>query len=144
MLVELRLAEQRLKAVLEVLDGANVTDVTRHYRVVRETVQDCLQRYGNQCLAGLADRSSRPRAVRTRWPLESRPGWSSCVWPIGAGVRPPSSTYRNLTVVRVAGLDRHYRRGEWLVGHGHLVFTNRVTLELSVSLPASGRVPTCD
>ena len=52
--------EQRLKAVLEVLDGANVTDVARHCGVARETVQDCLRRYGNQCLAGLADRSSRP------------------------------------------------------------------------------------
>ena len=60
--MNIKLVEQRLKAVLEVLDGANVTDVARHYDVARETVQDCLRRYGNQGLAGLADRSSRPES----------------------------------------------------------------------------------
>ena len=40
MLVELGVAEQRYRAVLEVLDeGATVTDVARRYGVARQTVQ---------------------------------------------------------------------------------------------------------
>jgi transposase len=38
MLVELRLVEQRHQAVLEVLDGATVTDVARRFGVARQTV----------------------------------------------------------------------------------------------------------
>ena len=44
MLVELGLVEQRYKAVLEVLDGATVTDVARRNGVVRQTVHDWLRR----------------------------------------------------------------------------------------------------
>jgi transposase InsO family protein len=61
-LVELRLVEQRYKAVLEVLEGAQVTDVARRYGVARQTVHDWLRRYGDHGLAGLADRSSRPES----------------------------------------------------------------------------------
>ena len=76
MLVELRLVEQRYKAVLEVLEGAQVTDVARRYGVARQTVHDWLRRYGDHGLAGLADRSSRPATLpspdeRPRW----RPRW---------------------------------------------------------------------
>ena len=60
MLVELGLVEQRHKAVLEVFDGATVTDVARRYGVTRQTVHAWLRRYANQGLAGLADRSSKP------------------------------------------------------------------------------------
>jgi hypothetical protein len=35
MLVELRVAEQRLRAVWEVLDGASVTEVARRFQVCR-------------------------------------------------------------------------------------------------------------
>jgi len=61
-LVELGVAEQRYRAVLEVLDeGASVTDVARRYGVARQTVHGWLRRYANDGgLAGLADRSSRP------------------------------------------------------------------------------------
>ena len=38
MLVELAVAEQRLRAVLEVLDGASVTEVARRFGVSRQTV----------------------------------------------------------------------------------------------------------
>lgn len=38
MLVELGVMEQRYRAVLEVLDGAEVTDVARRYGVARQTV----------------------------------------------------------------------------------------------------------
>ena len=60
MLVELRLVEQRYKAVLEVLDGASVTDVARRFGVARQTVHVWLRRYAADGLAGLADPSSRP------------------------------------------------------------------------------------
>ena len=64
MLVELGVAEQRYRAVLEVLDeGASVTDVARRYGVARQTVHDWLRRYVNDGgLAGLVDRPSRPES----------------------------------------------------------------------------------
>ena len=42
MLVELGLVEQRYKAVCEVLEGANVTDVATRYSVSRQTVHTWL------------------------------------------------------------------------------------------------------
>ena len=62
MLVELGLVEQRYKAVMEVLDGATVTDVARRNGVVRQTVHDWLRRYAAHGLAGLADGSSKPQS----------------------------------------------------------------------------------
>ena len=64
MLVELGVAEQRYRTVLEVLDeGATVTDVARRYGVARQTVHGWLRRYVNGGgLAGLVDRSSRPES----------------------------------------------------------------------------------
>jgi transposase len=60
-LVELGVAEQRHRAVLEVLDGAAVTVVARRYGVSRQTVHRWLGRYaGEGGLANLVDRSSRP------------------------------------------------------------------------------------
>jgi transposase InsO family protein len=59
-LVELGLVEQRYRAVMEVLDGAAVTDVALRNGVVRQTVHDWVRRYANHGLAGLADRSSKP------------------------------------------------------------------------------------
>ena len=64
MLVELGVAEQRYRAVLEVLDDdASVTDVARRYGVARQTVHGWLRRYVNDGgLVGLVSRSSRPEA----------------------------------------------------------------------------------
>ena len=45
MLVELRVAEQRLRAVWEVLDGASVTEVARRFQVSRQSVHVWLRRY---------------------------------------------------------------------------------------------------
>jgi transposase InsO family protein len=60
-LVELGVAEQRHRAVLEVLDGAPVTVVARRYGVSRQTVHRWLARYaGEGGLANLVDRSCRP------------------------------------------------------------------------------------
>ena len=61
MLVELGVAEQRYRAVLEVLDGAPVTVVARRLGVSRQTVHRWLGWYaGEGGLANLVDRSSRP------------------------------------------------------------------------------------
>ena len=60
MLVELNLVEQRYKAVLEVLDGASVTDVAKRNGVSRQTVHAWLRRYANQGLGSLADKSKKP------------------------------------------------------------------------------------
>ena len=61
MLVELRVAEQRLRAVWEVLDGASVTEVARRFTVSRQSVHVWLRRYAaDGGLGGLGDRSSRP------------------------------------------------------------------------------------
>ena len=60
LLVELNAVEQRLKAVLEVLDGASVTDVARRYEVTRQTVHEWLRRYAADGLKGLVDQSSKP------------------------------------------------------------------------------------
>jgi transposase len=45
MLVELRVAEQRYRAVWEVLDGASVTDVARRFKVSPQSVHSWLTRY---------------------------------------------------------------------------------------------------
>ena len=60
MLVELGLVEQRYKAVLEVLEGADVIDVARRYGVVRQTVHTWLRNYASRGLGGLVDGSSKP------------------------------------------------------------------------------------
>jgi transposase InsO family protein len=59
-LVELGVAEQRYRAVLEVLEGAPVTVVARRFGVSRQTVHRWLGRYAaDGGLANLVDRSSR-------------------------------------------------------------------------------------
>jgi transposase-like protein len=93
-LVELGLVEQRYKAVLEVLDGATVTDVARRSGVVRQTVHDWLRRYAADGLAGLPMDHPRPSPALTRWPRRSRPPSSSCAGPIPAGAPAPSATAR--------------------------------------------------
>ena len=60
MLVELGMLEQRHKAVLEVLNGATVTDVARRYGVARQTLHDWLRGYARNGMAALSDRSCKP------------------------------------------------------------------------------------
>ena len=75
MLVVLAVAEQRLRAVLEVLDGASVTEVARRFGVSRQSVHAWLRRYAaDGGLANLGDRSSRPFGGSCRWaaPLGTR------------------------------------------------------------------------
>ena len=130
MLVELGVAEQRYRAVLEVLDeGASVTDVARRYGVARQTVHDWLRRYVNEGrLAGLVDRSSRPvscphqmsalveaRVIGLR---RAHPAWgpSRIVWQLerdGIGLLPGrSSVYRALVRHGLVEAKKRKRRRE--------------------------------
>ena len=60
MLVEMGLLQQRHAAVLEVMNGATVTDVARRYGVVRQTVHTWIRRYAGSGMAALADRPTKP------------------------------------------------------------------------------------
>ena len=62
MLVELKLVEQRYRAVIDVLDGMSVTDVARRNGVSRQSVHTWLRRYANGGMAALADKSSKPES----------------------------------------------------------------------------------
>jgi transposase len=63
MLQELRVGEQRYRAVWEVLEGASVTEVARRFGVSRQSLHAWLNRYAAEGgLGGLGDRSSRPHA----------------------------------------------------------------------------------
>ena len=85
MLQELRVAEQRLRAVWEVLDGASVTEVARRFKVSRQSVHVWLRRYA--AVEGLADRSSRPHGcphqmspvveARIMEVRRAHPGWGA-------------------------------------------------------------------
>ena len=62
MLVELKLVEQRYRAVIDVLDGMSVTEVARRNGVSRQSVHTWLRRYANGGMAALADKSSKPES----------------------------------------------------------------------------------
>jgi transposase InsO family protein len=62
MLRELKVVEQRYRAVLEVLDGIPVTEVAERFGVARQTVHRWVARYRDGGLPGLADRSHAPKA----------------------------------------------------------------------------------
>jgi transposase InsO family protein len=61
-LVALSVVEQRYRAVTAVLDGARVSEVAAEMGVSRQAVHAWLARYRREGLAGLADRSHRPRS----------------------------------------------------------------------------------
>ena len=61
MLWELSVVEQRYAAIREVLGGMPVTEVAERYGVSRQSVHAWLRRYRAGGLAGLEDRSHRPR-----------------------------------------------------------------------------------
>ena len=63
MLLELRVAERRYRAVWEVLEGASVTEVARRFGVSRQSVHAWLRRYAaGGGFGGLGDHSSKPHA----------------------------------------------------------------------------------
>ncbi|MEV3986953.1 IS481 family transposase [Nonomuraea sp. NPDC049758] len=104
--------EQRYHAVIEVLSGAKVTDVAGRYGVSRQSVHGWVRRYQDGGLAGLADRSHRPKAHPMQTPpviealicelRRAHPRWGprTLLWELGRrGVEPlPSraSIYRVL------------------------------------------------
>jgi transposase InsO family protein len=61
-LVALSVVEQRYRAVMAVLDGSRVTEVAAEVGVSRQSVHSWVARYRSGGLAGLADRSQRPRS----------------------------------------------------------------------------------
>jgi transposase InsO family protein len=65
-LVALSVIEQRYRAVMAVLDGASVTEIAAETGVSRQSVHAWLVRYREAGLAGLADRSHRPRSCPHR------------------------------------------------------------------------------
>lgn len=93
MLQELGVSEMRYRAVLEVLDGAVISDVARRYGVSRQTVHSWLRRYAREgAVLNLEDRSSRPHGcphqmapvvearvvmMREKNPRWGLPGWST-------------------------------------------------------------------
>jgi transposase InsO family protein len=73
-LVELKLVEQRYRAVIDVLDGMSVTDVARRNGVSRQTLHTWLRHYAEGGMAALADKSSKPETCPHQMPpvIEAR------------------------------------------------------------------------
>jgi transposase InsO family protein len=69
-LVALTVVEQRYRAVLAVEAGERVVDVAARLGVSRQTVHTWLSRYRIEGLAGLMDRSRRPRSCPHQWDAE--------------------------------------------------------------------------
>jgi transposase InsO family protein len=67
-LVELKVVEQRYRAVIDVLDGMTVTDVARRNNVSRQSVHAWLRRYAAGGMAALADKSSKPESCPHQMP----------------------------------------------------------------------------
>jgi transposase-like protein len=68
-LVELGVVEQRYDAVNEVRDGeGTVTEVAERNGVTRQSLHNWLRRYRERGMAGLVDRSKRPRSCPDRTP----------------------------------------------------------------------------
>ena len=116
-LVALSVIEQRYRAVMAVLDGAQVIEVAREVGVSRQSVHAWVGRYRAHGLAGLADRSSRPRSSPGRasaeleaWVCELRrahPRWGAqrIVHELMRAPVPPEPLPSRATVHRI--LVRH-------------------------------------
>jgi transposase len=98
---ELSVAEQRYRAVLEVVAGVPVTEVAGRYEVSRQSVHAWVRRYRQEGIAGLEDRSHRVNAhpwripegleeaiceLRRKHPRWGRSGWCSR-WTVAATAR---------------------------------------------------------
>ena len=135
MLVELSVVEQRYRAVLAVIgDGVPIVEVARRFEVSRQAVHRWLRWYEAEGLAGLADRSHRPRGCSHQmdpavevWVLEARrrnPDWGPrrlVHEAARAGVDPAPSRSGIYRALKRAGLidpaarrrrDRRFRRWE--------------------------------
>jgi transposase len=74
MLVELRVAEQQLRAVWEVLDGASVTEVARRFQVSRQSVHVWLRRYAADQGWVIGRRGRMSREVSTTYRNDCQAG----------------------------------------------------------------------
>ena len=125
MLVELSVVEQRYQAVLAVLkDGRPVVEVASQFGVSRQTVHTWLARYEAAGLAGLANRSHKPRSCPHQMPpmVEARvlewrrvhPGWGPrrLLHELGrAGISPlPSRSAVYRALVRHGLIEENPRR----------------------------------
>jgi transposase InsO family protein len=131
-LVELSVVEQRYHAVMEVLAGrVPVTEVAERYGVSRKSVHAWLNRYRDEGLAGLSDRSHRPRGHPLQLAAEvealvcqlrrDHPRWGPrrIVYELSrAGVDPVpsrSTVYRVLVRYQlVAAIRRKRRRADYI------------------------------
>jgi transposase InsO family protein len=89
------LAEYRYRAVLEVLGGSPIGEVAARYGTSRQSLHTWRQRFEQEGMLGLADRSRRPRSSPTRLPAElealvcelrrKHPRWGArrLVWELG-------------------------------------------------------------
>ncbi len=111
-LVVMGVVEQRLQAVLEVVNqGRTITEVAERYGVARQTVHRWLRRYEADGLDGLEDRSHRPHACPHQMPARWKQLWWRYGWCIPIGVRNVSPGNWNS-----AGSWRRPRRGRLSIG----------------------------
>src|SRR5215469_16223319 len=123
MLWELSVTEQRYRAVLEAGAGIPVTEVAERYGVSRQSVHTWLQRYRQDGVAGLEDRSHRVHGHPWRMAVEAEkaicelrrahPAWGPrrLVFEMdrrGQGTVTRSTVYR--TLVRNGLIDPQSRR----------------------------------
>ena len=89
-LVELSVAEQRYRAVLDAAAGDPVTEVADRYGGSRQSVHAWVRRYEQGGLGGLMDRSRRPESCPHQVSAEvetavcelrrEHPRWVRCGW----------------------------------------------------------------
>ena len=127
MLRELSVAEQRYQAILAVIeDGLSISEVADKVGVSRQTLHAWLSRYAAEGLAGLEDRSHRPRScphqmdpvveVRITELRALHPGWGAdrLAYRLGReGFDPvPSRAAISRALVRLGLVDRTRRKGK--------------------------------
>ena len=69
---ECSVMEERLRFVARLLDGEAMTDLCREFGISRKTGYKLFDRYKEDGLEALTDRSRRPRALRNQLPRRSR------------------------------------------------------------------------
>jgi transposase InsO family protein len=116
-LVALSVVEQRYRAVMAVMDGARISEVAGEVGVSRQSLHVWLARYRRDGLAGLVDRSHRPRSCPHRASAEleavvcelrrDHPRWGALriLHELMRGPAPPESLPSRATINRI--LVRH-------------------------------------
>ena len=152
MLVELGVVEQRLQAVLEVInDGATVVDVARRHGVSRQTVYVWLRRYASDGLPGLVDGSAKPLScphqmppeveariveLRREQPTPARPMQNNRALPGNGSLRTCTSKAKQVWPPPASHLARPLRPATH-PGTGALLRLNRTSGQLRITRSAS-------